>query len=209
MTDRAITEIACHGRGANFIFGNKVRSVLDVGGQDCKALRVNEVGKVTNFLMNDKCAAGTGRGMEVFADLMATPIVDIGDLSFKVDEEPPPVSSTCVIYAKTEATALLRSGWPKNRVIAAYCIAMAHRISGLVERLGPIEPEFCITGGMSKNKGVISRIIKELGVGPIEAAKIPGTDIKYDPQTAGAIGAAIYARDMALKKRKKAAKKEK
>ncbi len=69
MADRSITEIACHARGANFIYGNEVRTVLDVGGQDCKAIRCDEKGKVINFLMNDKCAAGTGRGMEVFADL--------------------------------------------------------------------------------------------------------------------------------------------
>ncbi|MBI2818592.1 MAG: benzoyl-CoA reductase, bzd-type, subunit Q, partial [Acidobacteria bacterium] len=100
---RTITEIACHARGANFMYGPTVRTVLDMGGQDCKAIRCDEKGKVSAFLMNDKCAAGTGRGMEVFADLLSVPLQEIGDLSFQVEKEPPPVSSTCVVFAKTEA----------------------------------------------------------------------------------------------------------
>ena len=94
MADRSITEIACHARGANFIYGPEVRTVLDVGGQDCKSIRCDDRGKVGNFLMNDKCAAGTGRGMEVFADLLSVPITDVGGRSFEVKEEPNPGSST-------------------------------------------------------------------------------------------------------------------
>ena len=86
MADRSITEIACHARGANFIYGPGVRTVLDVGGQDIKAIQCDEKGKVTNFLMNDKCAAGTGRGMEVFSDLLGVPITEVGDRSFDVKE---------------------------------------------------------------------------------------------------------------------------
>jgi bzd-type benzoyl-CoA reductase Q subunit len=100
MADRSITEIACHARGANFIYGPEVRTVLDVGGQDIKAIQCDERGRVTNFLMNDKCAAGTGRGMEVFADLLGVSINDVGESSFQVAEEPPAVSSTCVVYSK-------------------------------------------------------------------------------------------------------------
>ena len=110
FADKAITEIACHARGANFMYGPGVRTVLDMGGQDCKVIRCDERGKVTAFTMNDKCAAGTGRGMEVFADLLAIPITDVGELSFDIEEEPPPVSSTCVVLAKSEATGLLREG---------------------------------------------------------------------------------------------------
>ncbi|MFQ5498908.1 MAG: acyl-CoA dehydratase activase, partial [Candidatus Zixiibacteriota bacterium] len=105
---KAVTEIACHARGANFMGGSGVRTILDMGGQDCKAIHCDERGKVTNFKMNDKCAAGTGRGMEVMADLLKIPITEIGDLSFDVEEEPPPVSSTCVVFAKSEAMTLLR-----------------------------------------------------------------------------------------------------
>jgi len=183
MADRSITEIACHARGAHFIYGPEVRTVLDVGGQDCKAIRSDEKGKVINFLMNDKCAAGTGRGMEVFADLLSVPINDVGERSFEVKEEPEPVSSTCVVYAKTEATGLLRKGWEVNEVLAAYCSAMAERILTLIERIG-IEEKFAITGGMAKNKGVIDRLMKIIG---LEAMK---TD--WDTQIAGAAGAALF-----------------
>ncbi|MEE9610279.1 MAG: acyl-CoA dehydratase activase, partial [Desulfatiglandales bacterium] len=143
MADRSITEIACHARGANFIYGPEVRTVLDVGGQDIKAIQCDEKGKVTNFLMNDKCAAGTGRGMEVFADLLSVPINNVGDRSFEVKEEPAAVSSTCVVYAKSEATGLLRKGWSTEEVLAAYCRAMAERIYSLVGRIG-VKPEFAI-----------------------------------------------------------------
>ena len=184
MADRSITEIACHARGAHFIYGPEVRTVLDVGGQDCKAIRCDEKGKVVNFLMNDKCAAGTGRGMEVFADLLSVPIIDVGERSFQVKEEPESVSSTCVVYAKTEATGLLRKGWQVNEVLAAYCSAMAHRIFTLIERIG-IEKEFAITGGLAKNRGVIERLMKEIGLEPMH------TD--WDTQIAGAVGAALFS----------------
>lgn len=190
FADRAITEIACHARGANFMYGPTVRTLLDMGGQDCKAIRVDEKGKATAFLMNDKCAAGTGRGMEVFADLLAVPIEEVGELSLTVEEEPEPVSSTCVIFAKSEATGLLRQGWPKNKVLAAYCAAMAHRVVTLLERIG-VEEDFAITGGIAKNVGIVRRIEKELGV----KALTP----KYDTQIAGALGAALFAKALVEK----------
>ena len=183
MADRSVTEIACHARGANFIYGPQVRTVLDVGGQDIKAIRCDDKGKVTNFLMNDKCAAGTGRGMEVFADLLSVPIGDVGDRSFQMDQEPIPVSSTCVVYAKSEATGLLRKGLDTNQVLAAYCSAMADRIYSLLERVG-IEPEFAVTGGMAKNRGVIDRLKKKMGMEPMKT--------KWDTQLAGAVGAALF-----------------
>ncbi len=183
MADRSITEIACHARGANFIYGPEVRTVLDVGGQDCKAIRCDGKGKVQNFLMNDKCAAGTGRGMEVFADLLSVPITQVGERSFEIDKEPTPVSSTCVVYAKTEATGLLRSGWKVNEVLAAYCAAMGERIYSLIERIG-VEERFAITGGLAKNKGVINRLMKIMDIVPMET--------KWDTQIAGAAGAALF-----------------
>ena len=92
MANKAITEIACHAKGANYIWGPSVRTVLDVGGQDIKAIKIDETGRVVSFLMNDKCAAGTGRGMEVFADLLQIPIEDIGEISLTVEKEPEPVA---------------------------------------------------------------------------------------------------------------------
>ena len=180
---KAITEIACHARGANYMGGNTIRTILDMGGQDCKAIHCDEKGKVTNFLMNDKCAAGTGRGMEVIADLMQIPIAELGPRSFDVDEEPEAVSSTCVVFAKSEALGLLKAGYSKNKVIAAYCQAMAERVVSLIERIG-VENDFFITGGIAKNPGVVKRIEKLLGTKAAET--------KYDSQIAGALGAALF-----------------
>lgn len=190
FADRTITEIACHARGANYIYGPEVRTVLDVGGQDCKAIHCDDKGKVTNFLMNDKCAAGTGRGMEVFADLLSVPITEVGERSFQIKKEPRPVSSTCVVYAKTEATGLLRAGWEVNEVLAAYCAAMAERIYSLVERIG-VEEKFAITGGMAKNRGVIDRLLKIM--------KVESMTSKWDAQVAGGIGAALFAHTLVEK----------
>ncbi len=193
FADRAITEIACHARGGNFMYGPSVRTILDMGGQDCKAIRCDHKGKVESFLMNDKCAAGTGRGMEVFADLLSVPIEDVGEMSLSVEEEPPPVSSTCVVFAKSEASALLRDGWPKTKVLAAYCAAMAHRVVTLLERID-VQKDFAITGGIAKNAGVVQRIERELG---LKALK---TD--YDSQIAGALGGALFAQALEKKRRK-------
>ncbi len=190
MADRSVTEIACHARGANFIYGNTVRTVLDVGGQDIKVIRCDEKGKVTNFLMNDKCAAGTGRGMEVFSDLLSVPVGEVGDRSFDVEKEVPPVSSVCVVYAKSEATALLRKGLKTNEVLAAYCAAMAERIYSLLKRVG-VEPDFAITGGMAKNRGVVDRLKKKMGLEPLKTS--------WDPQLAGAAGAALFGHALCLK----------
>jgi len=192
FADKSITEIACHARGANFMYGPSVRTILDMGGQDCKAIRCDEKGRVTSFLMNDRCAAGTGRGIEVFAELLGIPIEEVGELSLKVEEEPEPVSNTCVVFARNEAMGLLRAGWPREKVLAAYFAAMARRVVALLERNG-VEPDFAVTGGIAKNAGVVGRIEKELGVRALPTA--------FDTQLAGAIGAALFAREMAEKMR--------
>lgn len=188
---KAITEIACHARGANYMGGNGVRTILDMGGQDCKAIHCDEKGKVTNFLMNDKCAAGTGRGMEVISDLMQIPIAELGPRSFDVDVEPAAVSSVCVVFAKSEALGLLKAGYTKNKVIAAYCQAMAERVVSLLERIG-VEEGFFITGGIAKNPGVVKRIEKLLGIKAMET--------KVDSQIAGALGAALFGYTLMAKK---------
>lgn len=194
---KAITEIACHARGANYMGGNGVRTILDMGGQDCKAIHCDEKGKVTNFLMNDKCAAGTGRGMEVISDLMQIPIAELGPRSFDVDVEPEAVSSVCVVFAKSEALGLLKAGYTKNKVIAAYCQAMAERVVSLLERIG-VEEGFFITGGIAKNPGVVKRIERLLGIKAIET--------KVDSQIAGALGAALFGYTLMQKQGATAAK---
>ncbi len=197
VADRSLTEIACHARGANFIYGPRVRTVLDVGGQDIKVIRCDEKGKVTNFLMNDKCAAGTGRGMEVFADLVGVPIEDVGRRSFEVKEEPPAVSSVCVVYAKSEALGLLKKGSSVQEVLAAYCRAMAERIYSLVEKID-VTPEFAVTGGMGKNPGVMDRLMPMVGLERMKTT--------WEPQIAGAVGAALFG--YALCQRGRATKKK-
>jgi bzd-type benzoyl-CoA reductase Q subunit len=199
MANKAITEIACHAKGANYIWGPTVRTVLDVGGQDIKAIKIDETGRVVSFLMNDKCAAGTGRGMEVFADLLQIPIEQIGDISLTVEKEPDPVSCTCVAFAKTEAMGLLRKGWTREKVLAAYTRAMAVRMANLINRVG-LEKELVITGGQSKNKGIVTRIETILNVKTLPSPNWRNGGL--DPMVAGALGAAAFAKALYEKAQK-------
>lgn len=189
---KTVTEITCHARGANYIYGPTLRTLLDMGGQDCKAIHCDEKGMVTSFMMNDKCAAGTGRGMEVIANLLSVHVEDIGEMSFMIDEEPAPVSSVCVIFAKTEATNLMRAGWTREKVLAAYCHAMALRVVRLLEHNG-VEKEFAITGGIAKNIGVTRRIERLLGLEALRPS--------FDTQIAGALGGALIAKELQEKKK--------
>ncbi len=200
--NRAITEIACHAKGANWMYGPDVRTVLDIGGQDCKVIKIDEKGKVKAFLMNDKCSAGTGLGMETFAELLGIPIQDVGEISFMVSEEPPPVSSNCVVFAKTEAINLLRGGWPKEKVLAAYWAAMAQKVFSLLDKI-EVEKEFAITGGITKNQGVVKRISRLLDIEACETKwykkEYREMGFPFDPQIAGAIGAALFGKFLAEK----------
>src|SRR3989337_2928417 len=196
MANKAITEIACHAKGANYIWGSSVRTVLDVGGQDIKAIRIDEIGRVASFLMNDKCAAGTGRGMEVFADLLKIPIEDIGKVSLDIDVEPEPVTCTCVAFAKTEAMGLLRKGWSKEKVLAAYTRAMALRRGNLINRVG-LEKELVITGGQSKNIGIVKRTENIIRIKTLPTPNWRENGL--DPMIAGAIGAALLGKALYLK----------
>jgi bzd-type benzoyl-CoA reductase Q subunit len=210
MAQQTITEISCHARGANFMYGPEVRTVMDMGGQDCKAINTDEGGKVLNFMMNDKCAAGTGRGMEVFADLIRVPVWEIGPRSFQISKEPPMISSTCVVFAKSEVIGLLEAGTPENEIMAAYCSAMAHRIMELLNRLG-VKEKFVITGGIAKNEGVVKRLEKELGIKTAERVwanpQYREQNLPFDTQLAGAFGAAIFGNTLLKMGRAKSARK--
>ncbi len=190
MADRTVTEIACHARGARFMHGPGVRTVLDVGGQDIKVIRCNERGKVSDFLVNDKCAAGTGRGMEVFAEMLDLSVREVGERSFQVQEEPRAVTNECVAYAKSEAAALLRRGWSVESVLAAYCRATAERIFSVMDKLG-VEPELAVTGGLAKNRGVMDRLSSLTGLEPLPS--------DWDPQIAGAMGGALFGHALCQK----------
>ena len=190
FADRNITEISCHAKGAHY-FHPSVRTILDMGGQDCKAIRCDESGRATNFIMNDKCAAGTGRAMEVMASLLQIPLEEVGARSLKCGGDPVKISNTCVIFAKSEVLSLMREGIPVNQILAGLCDSVAERVKTLVRRVG-IEDDFVISGGISKNLGVVKRLEQKLDV----CAHIP-----EEPQIVGAVGAALFARDLLIKQK--------
>lgn len=190
FAQRNISEISCHAKGAHFFFPS-ARTILDMGGQDCKAIRCDRAGKVTAFMMNDKCAAGTGRAMEVIASLLQVRLEEMGPLSMSFPGEPRRISNTCVVFARSEVLSLMREGVSVEEILAALCDGMTDRIKGLVRRVG-VEEDFVISGGIAKNVGIVSRLEQALGV----KARIPP-----EPQIVGAVGAALFARELLLKGR--------
>jgi len=188
FANKNLSEISCHARGAHYFFP-LARTILDMGGQDCKVIRCDGRGKVTNFLMNDKCAAGTGRSLEVMASLLQIRLEDIGPLSLESLGEPLKISNTCVIFAKTEVLVLVRQGVPLSQILAGLCDGVAEQVKGLIRRVG-LEEEFVISGGISKNTGVVKRLEKKLGV---------KAHICFEPQIVGALGAALFAADFVKK----------
>lgn len=192
FANKNVSEISCHAKGANWFFPS-ARTILDMGGQDCKAIRCDETGKVTDFAMNDKCAAGAGRSMGIMSELLDVSLEDLGGLSLQTVNGAVPISSTCVVFARSEVLGYLRQGVPKNDVLAGACEALASRVLGLLKRVG-IEKDFIISGGIAKNVGVAKRLEEMLG---LEA------HICFEPQIVGALGAAIFARDLLEKRVKK------
>jgi benzoyl-CoA reductase subunit A len=180
-----ITEIACGTAGAVHIWGPSVRTVLDAGGESCRAIHCTEKGRATAFLWNDKCAAGIGRYMETFADLVNKDVTEIGDIALQSDEFPK-LSDFCAVYAQSEALDLIRSKVPLEQVIAAYHYGMARRISILVGRSG-VKKDFVIIGGLAKNPGIIHWLESILEVSRL--APKP----EWDPTLTVALGAALFA----------------
>jgi len=191
FAQKNISEISCHAKGATWLYP-EVRSILDMGGQDCKAIRCESSGKVTNFVMNDKCAAGAGRSMGIVAELLELPLEQVGPLSLEAAKSVP-ISSTCVVFARSEILAYMRQGVPRPEVLAGACEALCSRVLGLLRRV-TVEPVFMISGGIAKNAGVVKRLEKALG---LEA------QICFEPQIVGALGAAVFARELAEKQAKK------
>jgi bzd-type benzoyl-CoA reductase Q subunit len=179
-------EITCHARGARFMFGPKVMTVVDLGAQTCKAIKLYGWDRIRDFQMNDKCADGFGRSIEVMADLMQVPIEEMGARSLTVDKDPEPVSTTCYAFANTEAMGLFREGYTESQVLAAYLFTIAWRLHGTIGRVQP-EKEIAFTGGLAKNPGIVKRIEKAMGWTALTS--------DYDPMLAGAIGAALIAKD--------------
>ena len=185
FAQKAINEITCHAKGARYMYGPSVRSVLDMGGQTSNAIKCYEWGQIADFQVNDKCAISMGRSIEMMADLLHVPIQDMGEKSLSVTEEPEPVCTTCYIYCNTEAIGLLREGYEETDMLASYLFAIAYRLYTLIGRLKP-EAGLALTGGVAKNAGVVKRLERELGLTALPS--------KYDTQLAGAIGAALFAK---------------
>jgi predicted CoA-substrate-specific enzyme activase len=177
------TEIACHARGAFYFFPD-VGTVIDVGGQDSKAIRVGKEGRVSNFVMNDKCAAGTGRFLEVMAAALDTPLDRMGELALHADEELT-ISSICTVFAESEVVSLISHGKTPADIAAAVCRSIARRTAGLATRVG-VADIVVMTGGVAKNKAVVQILSQSLG----HRIQIPD-----EPQIVGALGAALFARE--------------
>jgi len=180
-----ISEIACGAAGAVHIWGPSVRTVLDAGGQGCKVIHCTEKGRATAFLWNDKCAAGIGRSMETFADLVKKEVTEIGNIAFQSDKFTK-LSDFCAVYAQSEALDLIRSKAPIEQVIAAYHYAMARRISTLVARSG-VKKDFVIIGGLARNPGIVDWLERILKVSRLTHKR------EWDPALTTALGAALFA----------------
>ena len=190
--NKTITEIACHGRGAHFVCPT-TRTIIDIGGQDAKSISLDENGKVIDFLINDKCAAGTGRFLESTAQMvLEVPIEELAKLSGKATDAPL-ISNTCVVFAQTEMISLLANGVSVENLVAGLHKSVASRVASMAKRMSVI-PSVMMTGGVAKNLGIVKALEEELNIDII----VPSD---FDPQLVGALGAALFAKDMLEKEK--------
>ena len=175
------SEITCISRGVHRFFPS-VRTVIDVGGQDSKAIRINESGRVLNFIMNEKCAAGTGRFLEVMSNILERPMEELSKLHFK-STAPTKISSTCTVFAETEVISQISQGRKIEDVVAGLHKAVAERIYRMASRIG-FHEDVAFTGGVSKNQGFVDALSKKISLIPIVAE---------EPQIICAFGAALAA----------------
>jgi predicted CoA-substrate-specific enzyme activase len=178
----AITEITCIAKGVNYLFP-EARTIIDIGGQDTKVIRVNEKGRVVEFEMNDKCAAGTGRFIEVMAKALNVDLDRIGDISLQHKKDLT-ISSICTVFAESEVISLVSEGEELEDILYGIHRAIADRTMGLINRLGGIQKDVIMAGGVAKNIGVVKAL-----------EKVMDTSLKIyvEPQIVGALGAAILA----------------
>lgn len=195
---KSFDEIHCHAKGARFMYGPEVRTIVDMGGQTVKAIRLYEWDRGRDFMIGDKCATGHGRNIEVLCDLLHIDISEIGEKSLMAEKDPEPVSTTCPIFANSETLGLFGRPEYKSKkleeseIYASHLFAVAWRILGVIGRLSSldvgeiqIDGGLALTGGLAKNSGITARIERELNV---KAAVS-----EHDPMIAGAIGAALLA----------------
>ncbi|MFX0123562.1 MAG: acyl-CoA dehydratase activase [Candidatus Hodarchaeota archaeon] len=176
-----ITEITCHAKGAFFV-NSRIRTIIDIGGQDSKVIQINKLGQVQDFEMNDKCSAGTGRFLEVMASALEAEIADFGDQAL-ISSNPTPISSICTVFAESEVISRLNQGANRLDIIAGIHKTIATKITALSARVG-INPLVALTGGVALNLGVKKMLEDQLGV----VIKVPD-----HPQMIGALGAALIA----------------
>lgn len=187
--DTQITEISCHGRGAVHMFPN-TQTVLDVGGQDTKAININKTGEIIDFCMNDKCAAGTGRFLGAAAAALDIPLDELGPTALK-SEKPVRISTTCTVFAETEVLSWLGKGKKIEDILLGVHQSIASRSIALLRRVG-INEEITFTGGVTKNIGMIKVLNEQLG---------KNLNISDDSHYMGALGAALFAMDHILARR--------
>ena len=189
FADKAVTEITCHGKGAHYT-NSDIRTILDIGGQDSKVIKLDRDGNLADFLMNDKCAAGTGRFLEVMSNLLGSDITEIDKLT--AGAEPENINSMCTVFAESEVVSLLANGSSKESVASGILHSIAGRIVNLAERMG-VESEVAFTGGLAQSKVLTDIISKKLGQ---EVFTSPHS------QYNGAIGAAAIGQTMIKKQQK-------
>lgn len=181
FADENVTEISCHGKGAHY-FNPRVRTILDIGGQDSKAISLDENGEVHDFVMNDKCAAGTGRFLEMIARTLEVDISELGAIALTSTEHIE-ITSMCSVFAESEVISLIANNKEKVDIANGVCHAIAGKAFSLLKRVG-LEPEFMMTGGVAKNPGVVRAVEEKL------QARLY---ICEEPEIVGATGAALYA----------------
>ena len=187
----AVTEITCLAKGVNYLFPG-ARTIIDIGGQDTKVIKVDARGRVVEFEMNDKCAAGTGRFLEVMAGVFKVPLDQLGGLALQATDRIP-MSSTCTVFVESETISLVARGEKPENILAGIHYAIAHRVAGLFSRVG-IQTDVFFSGGVAKNTGMRKALEETMKVKIIEPT--------YDPQLTGALGAAVIAQTLGAKKEK-------
>jgi (R)-2-hydroxyacyl-CoA dehydratese activating ATPase len=179
---KAITEITCHAKGAAYLYPG-ARTVIDVGGQDAKAIRVEDGGKVADFIMNDKCAAGTGRFLQVMAHALGMDVAEMAELGSREATGAHPITSMCAVFAESEVIGLLNQGIARAAIVAGLYRSIAARIAAMAARIAP-HPPVLLTGGVSLHSPLRRELERELKVPVI---------VPEDAVYAGSIGAALYA----------------
>jgi predicted CoA-substrate-specific enzyme activase len=191
-----VTEISCHGRGAVHMFPG-TRTVLDIGGQDTKAIRIAPTGEILDFCMNDKCAAGTGRFLGAVAAALDIPLPELGPLAL-LSQKPVKITTTCTVFAESEVLSWLGRGKKAEDILFGVHASMISRSIGLMRRVG-IESEVTFTGGVTRNIGIVQGLNQALGF---------AVNVSEESHFMGAIGAALFARDHILASRDPAARRE-